>query len=280
MLRPASILRAVTALRGGAGAFDALASRYDALFSPEANPLVALARARVHQVLARHFVPAATLLELGCGTGEDTLALTARGHRLIACDPAPRMLVRATAKLAAAGRADAVTFVNAGAGALAEGWPGLGRTVDGVFSNFAPLNCELSLDPVRRLLEQALPPGGRFVGVVLPKICPLEIALFLARGEPRTALRRFRRSANADVDGHTFAMRYYGAHDFDRALGAGFRRIETRSLCLLLPPLSFGPGLARRPRLMAALAAADDRLAGFPGLRRLGDHVILVYERV
>ena len=143
------------------------------------------------------------------------------------------------------------------------------------FSNFAPLNCELSLDPLRRLLQQALPPGGRFVGVVLPRLCPLEIALFLARGQPRTALRRFRRNPVADVDGVRFPMRYYGARDFDAALGPGFRRIQTRSLGLVLPPLSFGPALARWPRLMAALAAVEDRLAGVAGLSRMGDHVIL-----
>ncbi|HVV53575.1 MAG TPA: class I SAM-dependent methyltransferase, partial [Polyangia bacterium] len=81
----------MTGLGGGADAFDALASRYDALFSPAANPLVALARARVHAALGRHFAPGAALLEVGCGTGEDTLALTARGHTLVACDPAPQM---------------------------------------------------------------------------------------------------------------------------------------------------------------------------------------------
>ncbi|HVT08405.1 MAG TPA: methyltransferase domain-containing protein [Polyangia bacterium] len=268
----------------GAQAFDALAPRYDQLFSPQANPLVALMRARVHAVLAQHFAPAATLLELGCGTGEDTLALAERGHTLIAADPAPGMLARAQAKLAAAGQAGAVRFVNAGAAALADQWPSIqpasaGARVDGVFSNFAPLNCELSLEPLARLLRQALPTGGRFVAVVLPRVCPLEIALFLARGQPRTALRRFRRNPVADVDGVRFPMRYYGARDFDAALGPAFRRIQTRSLGLALPPLSFGPALARRPRLMAALAAVEDRLAPMPGLSRLGDHVILVYEK-
>jgi len=92
-------------------------------------------------------------------------------------------------------------------------------------------------------------------------------------------LRRFRRRPEADVDGARFPMRYYGARDFDAALGAGFRRVETRSLGLALPPLSFGPRLAAAPRLMAALAAVEDRLAGLPGLSRMGDHVALVYER-
>jgi SAM-dependent methyltransferase len=278
--RPMSILRDVTPLGGGADAFDALAPRYDALFSPAANPLVALARARVHAALGRHFAPGSALLEVGCGTGEDTLALAEGGHTLVACDPSPQMLARAEAKLASVGRTSAVRFVRGSASTLAADWPALGVRVDGVFSNFAPLNCELSLEPVRRLLEQALAPGGRFVGVVLPRICPLEIALFLARGEPRTAFRRFRRAPVADVEGRTFPMRYYGAGDFDRALGGGFRRIETRSLGIFLPPLSFGPRLAPRPGLLAALAALEDRVAGWPGVRRLGDHLIVTYERV
>jgi hypothetical protein len=124
-----------------------------------------------------------------------------------------------------------------------------------------------------------LPPGGRFVGVVLPRLCPLEIALSLARGDARTALRRFRLSPVADVEGRRFPMRYYGARDFDRALGPGFRRVETRSLGLALPPLSFGPALARAPGLLGALTAVEDRLSGLPGLRRMGDHVLLAYER-
>ncbi|HVZ86956.1 MAG TPA: class I SAM-dependent methyltransferase [Polyangia bacterium] len=270
----------MTALGGGADAFDALAARYDTLFSPAANPLKALARARVHAALARHFLPGSALLELGCGTGEDTLALAARGHTLVSCDPAPQMLALAAAKLTAAGHAPAARFVRGSAGSLAGDWPALGARVDGVFSNFAPLNCELSLAPVRHLLEQALAPGGRFVGVVLPRVCPLEIALFLARGQPRTAFRRFQPAPVADVDGRTFPMRYYGAADFDRALGPGFRRVELRSLGLCFPPLSFGPRLARAPRLMQLLMAAEDRLAGLPGLRRLGDHLILAYERI
>ena len=40
---------------------------------------------------------------------------------------------------------------------------------------------------MRLLLERCLRPGGVFVGVVLPRVCPLEIAVFLARGAPKTA---------------------------------------------------------------------------------------------
>lgn len=257
-------------------AFDAAASGYDAAFSSAASPLVALLRARVHQAIARHFPPGGRLLELGCGTGEDALALTRRGYRVIATDPAPGMIATARAKLAAAGQLDRVTFVEAGAGALAARWPSLGLAADGVFSSFGPLNCELSLAPVSHLLEAVLPPGGRCLAVVMPRLAPSEIASFLLRGRPGAALRRFRRDPIADVAGHRFPIRYYGPGDFDRALGGAFRRIETRALGLVLPPPPAGP-IVRR--LLPHLARLEDVLAPLPLLRRMGDHVLVVYER-
>ncbi len=268
-------------ISASAAAFDAIAPRYDDMFSAAANPLIAMMRARVMSAVDRHFATPSTLLEIGCGTGEDALALVDRGHRVVACDPAPTMIATARAKAAAAkpGAAATIDFVLGSVEAVAARWSARGQAVDGVFSNFAPLNCEPSLAPLRLLLERALRRGGRFIAVVLPQICPMEVALFMARAEPRAAFRRFRRAAVADVEGQKFAMKYYGGPDFDLALGPGFRRIETRSLGLFLPPLSFGPAFARVPGLLAALGAIEDRVAGLPGLRRMGDHVLLVYER-
>ena len=267
-------------ISASASAFDAIASRYDDMFSAAANPLIAMMRERVMRAVDRHFPEPATLIEIGCGTGEDAVALLERGHRVVACDPAPTMLATARAKVAATRAGDArIEFIHGSVEAIADGWSARGRAVDGVFSNFAPLNCELSLAPLRLLLERALRRGGRFIAVVLPQICPLEVALFMARAEPRAALRRFRRDAIADVEGQRFAMKYYGATDFDRALGAGFRRVETRSLGLFLPPLGFGNAFARVPGLLTALGAVEDRVSALPGLRRMGDHVLLVYER-
>jgi ubiquinone/menaquinone biosynthesis C-methylase UbiE len=268
-------------ISASAAAFDAIASRYDDMFSAAANPLIAMMRARVMRAVDRHFAQPASLLEIGCGTGEDALALLERGHHVVACDPAPGMIATARAKVREARGADApIEFLPGSVEQIADAWSARGRAVDGVFSNFAPLNCEPSLAPLRLLLERALRRGGRLVAVVLPQICPLEVALFMARAEPRAALRRFRRAAIADVEGQQFAMKYYGATDFDRALGAGFRRVETRSLGLVLPPLSFGNAFARIPGLLTALGAVEDRMSALPGLRRMGDHVLLVYERV
>ena len=272
-------VRMPAASSGAPEAFDAAAARYDERFSLVTNPVVRLLRQRVLAAAARHFPIGSTLLEVGCGTGQDTLALAARGHGVVACDPSANMIATTRARIEGAGHGATVTFLCRGAALLGAEWPSLGLSVDGVFSNFGPLNCELSLEPVRLLLERALRPGGRFVGVVMPKLCPLEVAINLARGDLRTAFRRFQREPLADVEGVRFPIRYYGAGDFDRALGPAFRRIETRSLGLWLPPPRFGEALGAWPRLLGALAGIEDTFAGLPGVGRMGDHVILVYQR-
>src|SRR5207244_1299511 len=98
-------------------------------------------------------------------TGEDAVALAERGYRILASDVSAKMVERTRARAAAHAEAGTVTVLGKGVAALAAEWPRLGLNVDGVFSNLAPLNCELSLEPLRVLLTQALPVGGRFVAV-------------------------------------------------------------------------------------------------------------------
>ena len=148
-----------------------------------------------------------------------------------------------------------------------------------MFSNFAPLNCELSLAPLRLLLERALRRGGRFMAVVLPRLCPMEVALFMARAEPRRRCAAFAAPPSPTSRASASRCGTTAPPTSTARSGAGFRRIETRSLGLFLPPLGFGNAFARVPGLLTALAAIEDRAAACPALRRMGDHVLLVYER-
>src|SRR5262249_19756071 len=54
--------RAEQSLAEGAAAFDAIAGRYDTLFSPLVNPVIEMIRGRVYDAVARHFPPGSTLL--------------------------------------------------------------------------------------------------------------------------------------------------------------------------------------------------------------------------
>src|SRR5688572_22860123 len=66
-------------------AYDALAPRYDDLLVQ--NPVLAHS-ARVSEMLVASAMSTRRfLLEIGCGTGRETLKLAAMGKEIVACDP-------------------------------------------------------------------------------------------------------------------------------------------------------------------------------------------------
>ena len=167
------------------------------------------------------------------------------------------MIATARAKAGGGPGPAAVEFVHGTVERIADTWSARGRAVDGVFSNFAPAELRAVAGAAAAAARTLVATGRSPHRGRAAQFCPLEVALFMARAQPRAALRRFRRAAIADVEGQRFAMKYYGATDFDRALGTGFQRIETRSL----GPV---PAAARlRQRLRARPRPAD-------GARRAG----------
>ena len=177
-------------------------------------------RARVHAVLARHF-PRRRRCWSWAAAPARTRWRSPRGATGGCGRPRARhAALRARSKLAAAGRAAAVRFVNAGAcgaggavaGAGACASTGCSRT-----SRRSTASCRWTR--CAGCWSRRCAPGGRFVGVVLPRLCPLEVALFLARGQPRTACAASGATPMADVEGVRFPMRYYGARRLRRRAG-------------------------------------------------------------
>lgn len=92
-------------------AFDRMAPVYDGLYGDAVNALMAWLRAESLGILRRLIPAGSRLLEIGCGTGEETLALTRAGYRVLAVDISPGMIRRARRKALAAGLEGRVDFL-------------------------------------------------------------------------------------------------------------------------------------------------------------------------
>ena len=198
-------------------AYDRHAPVYDQVF--DASQI----RAEIWEIADRFFVPGTRLLDLGCGTGNDAIHFALRGVSVTAIDISPGMIARLKSKCDGAihcEEADMRTYAP------------VGKCFDGVFSNLSALNCASDLKWLSRL---SLSPGSHLVLTTLGRFYPLESAIFLLKGKPRLAVRRFRRSCAGVVEGVRFDVYFHGLRSIQDALGPRFELREVTGLRALRP---------------------------------------------
>src|SRR3990170_4318646 len=103
------LLRLQRPLVDSARAYDDYAPRYDRLLV--ANRINAYMRQEMSRTLLQVFASGTRLIELGCGTGDEAIALALKGCKVTAFDPSPRMIEIASHKADEAGVGRDIRFV-------------------------------------------------------------------------------------------------------------------------------------------------------------------------
>jgi SAM-dependent methyltransferase len=261
--------------------FDGSAQTYDQ--EAEANPAMSYMRSISLQTLRATFAPGQRVLELGCGTGEEAVALGRAGIRVLATDVSAQMLAVAGEKIAAAGLETVVQTRLVAAGELGALVSEVGEgAFDGAYSSFGALNGEPDLGTLGCALAALIRPGGCLVTSVMNRFYPFEVLWFLGHGRLRQAVRRWRGSTLAHVS-PSLAVRvqtwYWSPRSFARAFPA-FRRVSCRALPLLLPPPFVAHLWVRFPAWMEWLGRWEKRLAGWRPFCALGDHFVMILEHI
>ena len=246
--------------RAGTAAFDGIASEYDSLWTN--SHIGRLQRDAVWRRLEGQFQPDATLLDVGCGTGEDSLHFMRSGLRVRAIDASAEMVRIASRR-----------GINASVLRIEE-LERLEGPFDGAISDFGVINCVEDLDSVRQSLARLIRPGGTLALCVLGRFCAWETAWFLLRLEPSKAMRRWRGHAKSGSLG--INVRFYSMSELTDALKPDFRLLDWHSIGLWVPP-SYVRGLPTA--LLQALGKLDRMTARLPILRAMGDHRLGLFIR-
>jgi SAM-dependent methyltransferase len=257
-------------------AFDSVAADYD---GPRGNnALIQDMRREMWRWLDDSFPRESHLLDIGCGTGLDAVRMAQRGHRVLATDWSPRMVERTRGRAADAHVNDRVRTAAIGAQELEriEG----SAIFDGVYSNLGPLNCLPDLRPVARECSRLVKTGGRLVFTVIGRWCPWEIAHYAGRADWRRVSVRFaRRMMPVRMNGHTVWTRYWTPMELYRTFAEEFALVHCRALCLFAPPPYMTSLRERHPAWFERLWRWDRYAGGWPLLRGLGDHFLIVMAR-
>jgi SAM-dependent methyltransferase len=257
-------------------AFDSVAADYD---GPRGNnALIQDMRREMWRWLDATFPRASRLLELGCGTGLDAARMAERGHRITATDWSPLMVARTRARAEHALVSERVQAVGLGAHELDRLE---GRALyDGAYSNLGALNCLPDLAGVARECARLIRPGGRLVFSVISRRCPWEIGYYAWRGDwTRVGVRFARGMVPVRMNGHTVWTSYWTPLELYRSFAAEFALSHYRGLCVLVPPPYLTWMKERHQRWYDALWRWDRRICGWPLVRGLGDHFLIVMSR-
>jgi|ERR1700690_1639489 len=257
--------------------FDDVAIRYDETFT---SSLIGQAqRAAVWSELAKSFHPKDRILEIGCGTGIDACFLAERGVQVVACDPSSQMVEVATRRIQERGLQKRVHPLVLSA----EDIPDLSEDepFDGAFSNFGALNCIEDLSQVARGLAKLLNPGAIALLCWMGPCCAWEMIWSLAHGNRDKAFRRQNREGVTAriADGTFLQVHYPSVKLLANTFAPGFRLRSIKGVGVAVPPSYLEPWAERHPRLLELCQQFDSWTSRFPGIRSLGDHVLVRLER-
>jgi hypothetical protein len=156
-----------------------------------------------------------------------------------------------------------------------------GRMFDGIFSNMGGLNCVADLRPLAESLAVILKPGSCFIATLLSDFSLWETVAFMARLDFRGAFRRRRGTSNVvSIHGTAVEVFFHSPSSVLDAFSPAFRRSLLLGLNIFTPPPS-STGVYRRIGMgRRLLESLDDSVAEIPPFNRLGDHFVIVLQRL
>jgi SAM-dependent methyltransferase len=259
--------------------FDATAPYYRE--RTESDPVESHLKARSVALLLREFAGRDPLLEIGPGTGVETLPLLRAGHHVTAVDISPKMLEELVARARGEGVAERLTPRGGQLRTIATDLSDLpSGSFSGGFSTFGALNLEPELEAAVPGIARLLSPGSVFVAGVLNRFAAMPLAFELVRGGPRPLVSRLRRPVLAEAIRYPLDIWPWTLHEYDQFFVPFFERVRVAAVSALAPPFRADRVLAQlSPQGRRRLVSLDDALVRSPWGRRLSEWLLILYRR-
>jgi SAM-dependent methyltransferase len=252
-------------------------------------------RHKLHAHYARVFRPGQRVLDVGCGTGIDAIALARLGLHVVGVDGSAAMIARLNAKVASEHLADRIQahVLRIQDLAMVSDGPPPGKTIgtgdargdrldeapfDGIISAFASLNSLPDLADFANDAARLVRPGGRVVLHMLNRFSSWEWLGYMARRDWRAARAVGRQRDRAFVIGGEAVQHavYFADAAYRQFFSEKFAKRANYGLGALRPPHT----VRRVPSsLVGILERLDVRLGAWPLLRNAGRFFVLDLER-
>lgn len=258
-------------------AFDSVAEDYDHhIFD---NPINTWLRNVSLREMTRIFRPGDRVLELGCGTGTETLSLARNGVKVIAVDISGKMLSVLSRKAKALGLSDKITTIHCRPIELNEKTEQLGiKNLDGAYSTYGAINTEPNLGSMIRNIHSLLKPNSTLLLGVWNKFCAYEMIGYLLKGNPTLAFSRLRNPVPIGKSRFCISSNAFSVGSLSEYLEPYFKLKTVTGVVIMLPPSNLTNYLPKGV-IQTVLKKLDLNLGKTFPANRLGDHFLAEYRK-
>lgn len=232
----------------------------------------------VHKVYLNYFKEGNELLELNAGTGIDALFLSGHGIRVFATDISGKMIDIIKEKVK---NQKAENLIEAKLCSFDDINTIRKNNFDGIISNFGGLNCINDFKKLSEGLSSKIKQGGKFIAVVMNRTCPWEILYYAMHIDFKNVFRRAKEEGIEAALGNELVKTYYFAPaQFGGFFEKQFKVKRIYTLGLFTPP-PFLIGIYRRlTPIVKIFMKIDELLKGIFPFNRMGDHFIIIMEKI
>jgi len=253
--------------------FDIAAKNYDKVFS--FSEIGKAQRNRVYQYLDKHILQQEKLniLELNCGTGEDAIYFSEKGHHVVATDISNEMIRIASNKNSK------IQFQQQDINTITS--ETFSEKFDFIFSNFGGLNCisKQQLHSFLKVSAKLLNQNGKLALVIMPKKCLWERVYFILKGQFENAFRRnTNESVFANVDGVTVPTWYLNPKDIVTLARESYKAKLIKPIGICIPPSYLEPFFTNKKGFLKLLIKTESLFSN-RFWAKYADHYLITLQK-
>lgn len=265
-------------LKSVALAFDSAAEEYD--FTIGNNFINTWIRKKSISELLRWTSSDHTLLEIGCGTGQEAIEVSKHVKRIIATDISNEMIEILSLKLKHRRLEDKIIPVKISAAEIyriQELLPDL--EINGCYSFNGPLNCEPNIKTFAKHLWEILASPGYFICSIRNTVCMSEEISHLLSFQFEKLAPRRHRPIMVSVGGTDIPAFYYPPHFFAKSFEPYFKLKKLIGLPVLLPPAYLNDYYILFRPYTSILEKIEELISSRFPFNLLGDQTLFVFQK-
>jgi ubiquinone/menaquinone biosynthesis C-methylase UbiE len=258
--------------------FDSVAHDYDEHIT--GNSINMLLRERSLTLMKDVFCRSNKLLEIGCGSGMETLPLLKEGHDIVAVDISSEMLDIVRKKAADEGLSDHLITRKIKASEIESLVSEFGEGhFDGCYSTYGALNCEQTLSGIPEAIHVLLRRNGKFVAGIYNKYCLSEIIGYGLSFRFKRIMKRAETPVREGDSRFCIDVYSYSVPEVAKIFSRFFTVDRVIGVPVILPPSDLDAYARKFSNNSERLNAIDLWLGKRWPLSALGDHFLMVLKK-